>query len=117
MRKRRLAFIGPAIVVALLVATLAHNPVLALMTARHIDNKESLGEGDNDPSWAPDGTGYAFSHEQAGDFDIYIANADGTARANITNTPDTDEMVRSGPRTAPASPSAPAATGSSTCTS
>ena len=43
-------------------------------------------DGDSDPSWSPDGSQVAF----ASDGDIYVMNADGTGRTNLTNSADED---------------------------
>lgn len=41
---------------------------------------------DDQPTWSPDGTRLAWSSLKDGDLDIYVANADGTGRANFTGT-------------------------------
>ena len=41
--------------------------------------------GDSAPTWSADGTKVAFSSDDSGDLDIYVMNADGTGRVNLTN--------------------------------
>ena len=41
--------------------------------------------GDSNPSWSADGARVAFSSDETGDSDIYVMNADGTGRVNLTN--------------------------------
>lgn len=41
---------------------------------------------DDQPTWSPDGTRLAWASLKDGDMDIYVANADGTGRANFTGT-------------------------------
>ena len=64
---------------------------LALLTAiffgcgayGHLLGPDSLG--DSAPSWSPDGTRITFSSDETGDQDIYVMNADGTVRVNLTS--------------------------------
>lgn len=46
----------------------------------------------NLPTWSPDGARIAFSAytEGAGNYDVYVINADGTGLVNLTNNPATD---------------------------
>ena len=46
--------------------------------------------GDVDPTWSPDGTRIAFASDEGGNLDIYVMNADGSERNNLTNSPDED---------------------------
>ena len=41
--------------------------------------------GDSAPTWSADSTKVAFSSDETGDLDIYVMNADGTERVNLTN--------------------------------
>ena len=41
--------------------------------------------GDSAPSWSADSTKVAFSSDETGDSDIYVMNADGAGRVNLTN--------------------------------
>ena len=41
--------------------------------------------GDSTPTWSADGNRVAFSSDETGDSDIYVMNADGTGRVNLTN--------------------------------
>ena len=41
--------------------------------------------GDSTPTWSADSTRVAFSSDETGDLDIYVMNADGTERVNLTN--------------------------------
>ena len=41
--------------------------------------------GDSAPTWSDDSTKLAFSSDEAGNQDIYVMNADGTERVNLTN--------------------------------
>ncbi len=41
--------------------------------------------GDSAPTWSPDGAKVAFSSDETGDLDIYVMNADGAERVNLTN--------------------------------
>ncbi len=38
----------------------------------------------NSPAWSPDGTKIAFQGENGGDYDIYVVNADGSKRTELT---------------------------------
>jgi Tol biopolymer transport system component len=44
------------------------------------------------PSWSPDGTRIAYSGNQAGNFELYLMNADGTRHVRVTNNEDFDEQ-------------------------
>ena len=48
--------------------------------------------GDSTPTWSADGAKVAFSSDESGDSDIYVMNADGSGRVNLTNreAKDTD---------------------------
>ena len=48
-------------------------------------NKSPDSLGDSAPSWSADGTKVAFSSDESGSSDIYVMNADGTGRVNLTN--------------------------------
>jgi len=39
------------------------------------------------PAWSPDGTRIAFASPRAGNYDIYVMNADGSAQTQLTNDP------------------------------
>ena len=41
-------------------------------------------EGDSAPTWSADSTKVAFSSDESGDSDIYVMNADGSERVNLT---------------------------------
>ena len=41
--------------------------------------------GDSTPTWSADSTKVAFSSDETGDMDIYVMNADGAGRVNLTN--------------------------------
>ena len=41
--------------------------------------------GDSAPTWSADSTKVAFASDETGDMDIYVMNADGTERVNLTN--------------------------------
>ncbi len=41
--------------------------------------------GDSTPTWSSDSTKVAFSSDETGDLDIYVMNADGADRINLTN--------------------------------
>ena len=41
--------------------------------------------GDSAPTWSADSAKVAFSSDETGDLDIYVMNADGTERVNLTN--------------------------------
>lgn len=46
--------------------------------------------GDLSPSWSPDGTAIAWSHETAnnsGNYDIWVMNADGSSKRQVTSAP------------------------------
>lgn len=45
---------------------------------------------DRDPAWSPDGSRIAFSSDRAGDFEIYVMNADGTGVTRLTDHPGSD---------------------------
>jgi len=45
---------------------------------------------DRDPAWSPDGSRIAFSSDRAGDFEIFVMNADGTGVTRLTNDPGSD---------------------------
>ena len=42
--------------------------------------------------WSPDGSRLLFTADSGGDADIYVVNEDGSNLANITNTPDVDDV-------------------------
>ncbi len=42
------------------------------------------------PAWSPNGKQVAFASDEAGNFDIYLMNADGTGRLQLTTDPDED---------------------------
>jgi Tol biopolymer transport system component len=48
-----------------------------------------VGERSQNPNWSPDGSKIAFDDEH----EVWIANADGTGRVKLTNTPDPDPGV------------------------
>ena len=47
-------------------------------------------EIDYAPAWSPDGKQIAFRADIDGNGDIYVINADGTGRVNLTNNPASD---------------------------
>lgn len=47
---------------------------------------------DHDPRWSPDGSKIVFYSNRAGNFDIYIVNADGTNLVQLTEDPGYDGM-------------------------
>ena len=65
---------------------------LALVVVVSCGNGQEIMD-ESSPSWSPDGTRIAFASSN----EIYVMNADGTGRTNITNSPD-DET---GPSWAP----------------
>lgn len=72
------------------------------------DGSDQANGGSN-PTWSPDGTRIAYA-SSAGD--IWLMNADGSGKTNLTDTPATSGSRPSppGPRTEPASPTCAAAT-------
>lgn len=47
---------------------------------------------DSHPMWSPDGARIAFTRRVGGEGDIWIMNADGSSKVQITNTPGVDEQ-------------------------
>jgi Tol biopolymer transport system component len=59
-------------------------------------HRVTAGVGDGRPTWSPDGSRIAYSHrDPAGDFEVYVANADGTDQHNLTNSHATDDLMPS----------------------
>jgi len=48
---------------------------------------------ENSPTWSPDGTKIAYSLFDAGQWDIYVMNANGSGPSNMTGTPSNDEKT------------------------
>lgn len=44
------------------------------------------------PAWSPNGKQIAFASDEAGNFDIYVMNADGTGRVQLTADPAEDSL-------------------------
>jgi hypothetical protein len=71
-----------------------HNASYPDLSAFEIDTMNSDGTGrvtvtqGTDPNWSPDGGRIAFAATLAhdGPFDLYVANADGSGRTNLTNS-------------------------------
>lgn len=47
------------------------------------------------PAWSPDGTRIAWASGQNNDWDVWVMNADGSGKTNLTATPATNEAVPS----------------------
>ena len=43
--------------------------------------------------WSPDGTKIAFKSASSGNDDIYVINADGSGRTNLTNTKRSEDYI------------------------
>ena len=54
-------------------------------------NQKSLGVDGWNPTWSPDGTRIAFEDQvSSSNYDIFVVNADGSGRYNLTNHPSYD---------------------------
>ena len=73
------------IVVGAIVAIIAVTTVGGWVVAGIALNKAPDALGDSAPSWSGDSTKVAFSSDERGDLDIYVMNADGSGRVNLTN--------------------------------
>ena len=45
---------------------------------------------DRQPAWSPDGTRIAFISNREGNYELYVANADGSRIARLTDDPGND---------------------------
>jgi TolB protein len=72
------------IVVGVIVGIIAITTVGGWIVAGIALNRGPDALGDSAPSWSEDGTKVAFSSDETGDLDIYVMNADGTERINLT---------------------------------
>ena len=45
---------------------------------------------DKDPDWSSDGAKIVFASDRDGDWDVFIANADGSSPTNLTDSPSDD---------------------------
>ncbi|MYB47750.1 MAG: hypothetical protein F4X72_00480, partial [Dehalococcoidia bacterium] len=73
------------IVVGAIVAIIAVTTVGGWVVAGIALNRAPDALGDTAPSWSDDSTKVAFSSDETGDLDIYVMNADGSGRVNLTN--------------------------------
>ncbi len=80
------------IVVGAIAAIIAVTTVGGWVVSGIALNKAPDALGHSAPSWSDDSTKVAFSSDETGDLDIYVMNADGTGRVNLTNreAKDTD---------------------------
>ena len=72
------------IVVGVIAAIIAVTTVGGWIVSGIALNRSLDALGDSAPSWSEDGTKVAFSSDETGDLDIYVMNADGTERINLT---------------------------------
>ena len=54
-------------------------------------------QGDEKPSWSPDGNKIAFKAQRTGTGDIYVMNADGSGQTRLTNNRGSDASPHWGP--------------------
>ena len=73
------------IVVGVIAAIIAITTVGGWVVAGIALNRGPDALGESAPSWSADSTRVAFSSDETGNLDIYVMNADGTGRVNITN--------------------------------
>ena len=73
------------IVVGVIAAIIAVTTVGGWVVFGIALNRAPDALGDSAPSWSDDSTKVAFSSDETGDLDIYVMNADGTGRVNLTN--------------------------------
>jgi Tol biopolymer transport system component len=73
------------IVVGVIVGIIAITTVGGWIVAGIALNRGPDALGDSAPTWSADSTRVAFSSDETGDLDIYVMNADGTERVNLTN--------------------------------
>jgi Tol biopolymer transport system component len=50
---------------------------------------------ERDPEWSPDGTKIAYDSNQTGRFDVYVMDANGAGKTNLTQTPDIHDQAPS----------------------
>lgn len=60
------------------------------MNADGSDQKAIIGSKDGWPRWSPDGTKIAFDSRRDGNWEIYIANVDGSESRRVTNNDEGD---------------------------
>ena len=59
---------------------------------RNLTNEKTLGRSNEYPTWSPDSQRIAFiSYGSEGNFEIWVINADGTCRKQLTDNPAADE--------------------------
>lgn len=64
--------------------------ILCSFIPAQVSGQGQGGITDHDPRWSPDGSQIAFYSNRAGNFDVYVANADGTGLRRLTEDPATD---------------------------
>ena len=73
------------IVVGVIAGIIAITTVGGWIVAGIALNRGPDALGDSAPTWSADSTRVAFSSDETGNLDIYVMNADGTERVNLTN--------------------------------
>lgn len=76
-------------------ASRASRESIIVMDTVNFNPKENLTldlDQATDPRWSPDGTRIAFTSRQFGDRDIYVMNADGSGKVNLTSGAGDDKL-------------------------